>query len=234
VDLVNLIESLDPDEATDVLQLISKSKRERALQSLSDEIKSSLSTLLEFDPKTAAGLMTLDYIQVEVTDSISSVAKKFKQHEKLTGRLPVILAMNEGKLVGYLPGHELGFASRHALIKKYIKRMPTISYAASHQQVVDKFHAHPHGKVAVMTDDNNVIGIIYSDDVLQLIESQSGASLYDFAGVSDEETVTDNVRKKVQYRYKWLVINLATAFLAAFTVGQFEDTIAKYVLLAVS
>jgi magnesium transporter len=232
-DLVKLIEALDPDEATDVLQLISKSKRDRILQLLSEEVKDSLSTLLEFDPKTAAGLMTLDYIQVDVSDNIASTAKRFKQHEKRTGRLPVILAMKDGKLVGFLPGHELGFASKHELIGKYIKRMPTISYTASHQQVIDKFHAHPHGKVAVMTDEGNVVGIIYSDDVLQLIEDRSGASLYDFAGVSDEETVTDNTKKKVKYRYKWLIINLATAFLAAFTVSQFEDTISKYVLLAV-
>lgn len=232
-DLVNIIEALDPDEATDALQLLTKNKREKALTALSEEVKGSLSTLLEFDPKTAAGLMTLDYIQVESTDNISSVAKRFKQHEKRTGRLPVILTMKDGKLTGFLPGHELGFASKSELIDKYTKRIPTISYAASHQQVIDKFHSHPHGKVAVMTDDGNVIGIIYSDDVLQLIESQPGASLYDFAGVSDEESVTDNTRKKIKFRYKWLIINLATAFLAAFTVSQFEATISKYVLLAV-
>lgn len=232
-DLVAILEALDPDEATDTLQLLTKAKRERVLELLSKEVKDSLSTLLEFDPHTAAGLMTLDYIQVESSDTIASVAKQFREHEKRTGRLPVILAMHESKLAGFLPGHELAFADRGDAIEPYIKRIPSISYAATHRQVIDKFHAHPHGKVAVLNDAGSVLGIIYSDDVLQLIESQTGASLYDFAGVHDEETVTDNARKKVHSRYKWLVINLATAFLAAFTVGQFEDTISKYVLLAV-
>ncbi|MBP7018655.1 magnesium transporter [Candidatus Saccharibacteria bacterium] len=232
-DLVKIIEMVDPDEATDILQILHKAKRDRVLGKLADEIKSSLSTLLEFDPKTAAGLMTLDYIQMEISDSVAAVSKKFKQHEKRTGRLPVILVMKGGSLAGYLPGHELGFANKTEGIKKYIKRMPTISYAADHQTVIDTFHTHPHGKIAVLTDDDLVVGIIYSDDVLQLIESQSGQSLYDFAGVSDEENVTDTTRKKVKFRYKWLIINLATAFLAAFTVSQFQATISKYVLLAV-
>ena len=232
-DLVAILEALDPDEATDVLQLLTKKKREATIDLLTEEVKNSLSTLLEFDPKTAAGLMTLDYIQVDSADNIASVAKKFRQHEKRTGRLPVILVMKERKLAGFLPGHELGFGARHQLIGKYVKRIPTISYAATHDKVIEKFHAHPHGKVAVMTDDDNVVGIIYSDDVLQLIEDSAGSSLYDFAGVSDEESVTDNANKKVKFRYKWLVINLGTAFLAAFTVGQFEATISKYVLLAV-
>jgi magnesium transporter len=232
-DLVSILEAVDPDEATDILQLLSKTKREHALQLLSDDVKDSLSTLLEFDASTAAGLMTLDYIQADGTDSVASVAKKFKQHEKRTGRLPVILVMKDGKLTGFLPGHELGFAARHELIGKYVKRIPTISYAASHKKVIDMFHSHPHSKVAVLNDQDNVIGIIYSDDVLKLIEDQAGASLYDFAGVSEEESVTDNAKRKVKLRYKWLIINLGTAFLAAFTVGRFEATISKYVLLAV-
>ncbi len=232
-DLISILETVDPDEATDILQLLPKLKREKALELLSEEIKDSLSTLLEFDANTAAGLMTLDYIQIEASDNVASVAKKFKQHEARTGRLPVILVMQDGKLSGFLPGHELGFATPHELIGKYVKRIPTISYAASHSKVIDKFHSHPHGKVVVLNDEGNVIGIIYSDDVLKVVEERAGSSLYDFAGVSAEESVTDTANRKVKLRYKWLIINLATAFLAAFTVGQFEETITKYVLLAV-
>ena len=232
-DLVALIEMVDPDEATDYLQLLSAPRREKTLQLLSSEIKDSLSTLLEFDADTAAGLMTLDYIQVQNDDTVAAVAKKFKQHEKRTGRLPVILVMKGEILSGYLPVHELGFARPAQKIESFVKRMPTISYAATHEKVIDKFHAHPHSKVAVLNDAKNVVGIIYSDDVLRLIEDQAAASLYDFAGVSDEEGVSDDAIRKVKFRYKWLVINLATAFLAAFTVGQFEATISKYVLLAV-
>ena len=232
-DLVDILEAVDPDKATDILQLLPKQKREKALELLSEDVKDSLSTLLEFDANTAAGLMTLDYIQVEATDDIANVAKKFKQHEKRTGRLPVILIMDHGKLVGFLPGHELAFAAPSEQTGKYAKHIPAISYAAKHEKVVDTFHAHPHGKVAVLNGAGSVIGIIYSDDVLKLIGDQTAASLYDFAGVSAEETVTDPAIRKISHRYKWLIINLGTAFLAAFTVGQFEETITKYVLLAV-
>jgi magnesium transporter len=85
----------------------------------------------------------------------------------------------------------------------------------------------------VLNDDKTVLGIIYSDDVLQLMHEQESASLYDFAGINDEESVLDSTRRKVKFRYKWLIINLATAFLAAFTVGMFEEALTKYVLLAV-
>lgn len=233
-DLADILQAVDPDDATDMLQQLTRKRRERVLQLLSEDLKNSISTLLEFDAETAAGLMTLDYIQVSEKDDIATVAKKFKEHEKRTGRPPVILATKEdGKLAGFLPGHELGFARKTEIIDKYIKRMHTLSYAASHDDVMDMFTTNPHAKVAVLNDSEAVVGIIYSDDVLKLMQESEASSLYDFAGIHEEESVSDPVKSKVQNRYRWLVINLGTAFLASFVVSRFEETLAAYVLLAV-
>ena len=69
--------------------------------------------------------------------------------------------------------------------------------------------------------------------MLQLIEKEQGSSLYNFAGIKQEESVTDTAKNKVRNRYRWLIINLGTAFLAAFTVSLFSNTLDKYVLLAI-
>lgn len=233
-DVADILQAVDPDEATDMLQILTSKKREKVLLNLSQDLKDSLSTLLEFDAETAAGLMTLDYIIVETEDNVAVVAKKFKEHEKRTGRPPVILAKKEdGKLAGFLPGHELGFARKTEQIGKYVKRIPSISYAATHSEVMDMFTSHPHAKVAVLNDAGAVMGIIYSDDILKLVQDTEASSLYDFAGIHKEETVADSTRFKVRNRYRWLIINLGTAFLASFVVSQFKDTLSAYVLLAV-
>lgn len=233
VTLVDLLEALDPDEATDVLQLLTKSKRESVLQLLSEELKAALSTLLEFDAETAAGLMTLDYVQVNMDDNIEAVSKKFKHHEQRTGRLPVILVMLNGQLAGFLPGHALGIADKAERINNYVKRVPSISYAAKHKEVVRQFQSHPHNKVVVLGDEGEILGIIYSDDVIKLFREQEASTLYDFAGIKKEESVSDGANHKIKNRYRWLIINLGTAFLAAATVGLFEHTLEKYVLLAI-
>lgn len=232
-DLVELLEALDPDEATDILQLLTPRKREKALQLLSQDVKNSLSTLLEFDPDTAAGLMTLDYILVDKDNKMSDIADKFRLHEKRTGRPPVILAVDEGRLKGFVPGHALGLSRQSDKVNKYVERILSISYAANHGEVERLFQRYPHGKVVVLNDAGNIMGIIYSDDILKLIQDRTSSSLYNFAGINQSESVTDSVRRKVQNRYRWLIINLATSFLAAFTVARFEDTLNAYVLLAI-
>lgn len=232
-DFVSILQTLSPDEGTDLLQLATKGKREKVLNELSQELKDSLSTLLAFDSETAAGLMTLDYIQVETNENIESVARKFAGHEKHTGRPPVILALEAGKLIGFLPGHQLGLAAKSELIGKYTRKIPTISYAAKHKDVVSMFHTHPRSKVAVLNDKNEVVGIIYSSDMLKLLQDEQASSLYNFAGIHQEESVSDSAKSKVNNRYRWLIINLGTAFLASMAVGLFKDTLDKFVLLAI-
>jgi magnesium transporter len=87
--------------------------------------------------------------------------------------------------------------------------------------------------MAVLGDKGVVVGIIYSDDVLRALQEEKAVSLYHFAGVRREEAITDGVAKKIKFRHRWLIINIAMSFLIAFTVSLFEDVISQFVLLAV-
>lgn len=232
-DLIALLENVDPDEATDLLQLLPPRRRAKIIDQFSDNLKEAVGKLLQFDPDSAAGLMTLDYIQTQSDIKVREVAEKFKLHEQRTGRLPVVLVVEDGKVKGSVPTHKLAFSNPSEKLKDYVRHIPTIKHSANYEEVIDIFKSHPHDKIVVLNDENSPIGILYSDDVLQLMHQQESASLYDFAGISDEESVVDSTKRKVRFRYKWLIINLGTAFLAAFTISLFDQTIAKYVLLAV-
>lgn len=231
--LIAILNHLDPDEANDIIRLFPDHHRKRIIEKFGTELRNTLEILNQFDPQTAAGLMNLDYIQVNFSDSIAEVAKQFKIHEKRTGRLPAIIIMENGKIKGYLPGHTLGFALPKDKAKKHLHKISTIKHNATHNEVVHLFRSHPHNKIAVLGNHGSVVGIIYSDDILRALREQESASLYNFAGLHDEENVLDSATQKIIHRYKWLILNLATAFLAAFTVSMFEDVISKYVLLAV-
>jgi len=193
-ELVVTLEHLDADEATDIIQSIPRSRQPKIIKRLREELKRGVELLSQFDPESAAGLMNLDYILVDEGDRISAVAKQFKAHEKRTGHLPVIIATRQRSIIGYVPGHELGFTKPSDKIKKYIRKIYSIKYNAEHEEVVQVFKEHPHNKIVVLGEEDNMLGIIYSDDILHILEKQHDASLYDFAGVHDEESVTDTTK----------------------------------------
>ena len=232
-ELVELLEYLDPDEVTDLLQSIDAKRRRRLLERLGKEIRDKVEFLLRFDPRTAAGLMSLDYVEVEKDITFEQLSEIIKRHERRTGKFPSVLIVENGFLAGELPPHVLAIAKREEKIDRYVKKIPSIRYDKDESEVLAVFRGHPHNKIVVLDKDESILGIIYSDDILRLIKKRSLNSLRDFAGVSEEEDVLDSALTKVRNRYKWLIINLATAFLAASVVSLFQKTISKLVLLAV-
>ncbi len=231
--LIILLEYLDSDEATDLLQLLSTRKRNTIVKKLNKRMRDSVTLLLKFDPNTVAGLMSINYILVEHDNSLSSVVKQIKIHEKRTGKIPDILVMKNGHLAGHLPTYQLIARKSTEKVNKYFEKIHTITYNRKLKEAIEIFKQIQHNKIVVLGKNNNVLGIVYSDDILRIMENNQIASLYNFAGVDKEETVFDSIEKKVAFRYKWLIINLGTAFLAALTVNLFDEIISKYVLLAV-
>lgn len=232
-EIKKLIHYLDPDETTDLLQLLHRRKRNKIIKHLSSEIKEKVEYLLSFNPKTAAGMMSLDYIEVEPNRTFDQVSRIVHRHEKRTGKFPAILVIEDGFLLGELMGYKFALHGGHEKISKYYHKIPSVKFNSPETEIVDKFKKNPHNKIVVIDEDDSIMGVIYSDDILQLIENKPMNGLREFAGISEEEDVLDSAFKKVKYRYKWLIINLGTAFLAASIVSLFESTISAFVLLAV-
>lgn len=232
-ELIALLNYLDPDKATDVIQELDHHRAKKITNELTESLREKVEVLLSFDPRTAAGMMNLDYVVVEPDAHFEDISDDILAHEKRTGKFPSILIIEDGKLTGELPPHELALHKGKEKITSYIKRVPSVKYDSDEQKVMDSFVKHPHNKVIVLDEDESIIGVIHSDDLLALIDKRTSSDLYGFAGVNKEEDALDGVGRKVRNRYLWLIINLGTAFLAASVVGLFEGTIAKFTILAV-
>ena len=232
-ELIELVDYLDPGKATDLLQNVNGKRRKKLLEKLGKEIKEKVEFLLKFNPKTAAGIMSLDYVEVDKDTTFEQLSEIIKKHEIGTGKFPTILVVEDGFLIGELAGHVLALHKGKEKINKYIRELSHIEYNRDEDEVIDTFKKNMHDKIVVLDEDNSILGVICSDDILKLIGEYSVSSLRDFAGVSEEEDVLDSALTKVKNRYKWLIINLGTAFLAASVVSLFQETISAFVLLAV-
>jgi len=227
------IRRLDPDEVTDVLGYADETAREAALATLDSNRRERIEFLLSFDPDSAAGLMDLDYVTVSADRTFSEVAGRVSQFEERTGRVPTIFVTEAGQLLGELPGTALSVADRSTeTIADSLVETPQVRYDRDDETVLEVFRLNRERSVAVLDEHDDIIGVVRADDLLGLLEETTGETLYEFTGVAEEESVLDGPATKVRRRYRWLILNLGTAFLAAAVVGLFESTIAAVAILA--
>ena len=71
------------------------------------------------------------------------------------------------------------------------------------------------------------------DDVIDVIKDEATEDVYRLAGLASDDRVFTSPRNSLKKRLPWLVVNLATAFIAASVVKVFESTIGVVTSLAV-
>jgi magnesium transporter len=224
----------DDDDATDILQYLPQEKQNKILQKIKESKRLKLQKLLQFGNDTAGGLMDLNYVIVKDSFSFTDIVEKVQSHIEKEHNVPfVIMTTGEGHVKGYIPHKNLLFGSPNTPPKMLVRSLITVKYSTKHNGLLKIIKKSPQDIIGVIDEKNLMVGIIHIKDLLNFIQAESTKSVFSFAGVNKEESLEDSVLTKVSMRYKWLIINLATAFLASFVVSLFEDTISKLALLAV-
>ncbi|HRN70215.1 MAG TPA: magnesium transporter [Candidatus Woesebacteria bacterium] len=224
----------DDDDATETIQFLLPEKRISILEKLQENKRKKIERLLKFGKETAGRIMDLDYIIVKDTFTFQDIAEKVQAHIDRENKVPfIILAEESGKILGYIPHKNIMFSSRRSTPKELAEPLPVIKHSLDQKRILKNLKNLKTETVGVIDDNEKVIGIIPIRELLRIAQAKATQDIYGFAGVEKEETPDDPIWSKVNKRYKWLIINLATAFLASSVVGLFENTISQLALLAV-
>ncbi|MCA9356832.1 magnesium transporter [Candidatus Kaiserbacteria bacterium] len=233
-EIVEMLDHMDMQLAKHIVARITDPKRrEIIVNRLKGDVKEKMEYFLRFHPKATMSLINFNYLFLSSSLTIGKAADVIDVHYDETGRYPEVLIHESGTLIGEVPLSIMVRERNSALLKKYVQPIPTITYQAEVGEIIDVLIKEGSKKVVVMDHDTSVLGIIYVDAARSLLGKLPAETLYDFAGVDDSERPFDSVGKKVNNRYRWLILNLATCFLAGFVVLAFQDTLDRLTILTV-
>jgi magnesium transporter len=233
-EIVEMLDHMDMQQARGVLTRISDvKKREKIIQRLKGDVKEKVDYFLRFHPKASLSLVNFNYLFLDSQITIGKAADLISDHYDETAHYPELLIHEKGELIGEVPLSAIVKGRNSSYLRKVVKPIETITYQAEMNEIVDKLVSSNSKKIVVLDHDTSVLGIIYADAVKALFGHLPAESLYDFAGVDDSEKPFDSVGKKVLNRYRWLILNLATCFLAGSVVLAFQDTLDTLTILSV-
>lgn len=229
-----IVEEMDYDDAVDLISLLSEEHQNEILEGIDQEDAYSIRTLLTYDEDTAGGMMNTQVLKVnsnltkkEALDEIIRLSEEIEEFYTIN----VVDSYNH--LVGIVSLKDIIKSKYSVHIQDLIKDDYVFVKANTDQEEVAKLLSQYNlTSIPVVDDEMHLLGRITFDDVMDVLQEENTEDILKISGVSEDEELSGNWKEAVKSRLPWLILNLATAFLAVSVIRYFEPTIAKIVILS--
>src|SRR6202171_656528 len=222
-DAVELLEGLDEEDKVEILERLPPSERVALERSL-------------LYPENSAGRrMQTEFIAVPPDWTVGQAIDYMRDTPDLPDRFYEIYGVVQAPhWQGAIPLDALLRSRRPVPLADLIDEdRRRVSVMDDQGEVARLFGKYNLVAAPVVDTENRLVGVITIDDVVDVIEEEADEELKALGGVTSDEELSDNVWTIAKGRFNWLLVNLATAFLASSVLGLFEGQLQKMVALAV-
>ncbi|MEO6068578.1 MAG: magnesium transporter [Gemmatimonadota bacterium] len=137
------------------------------------------------------------------------------------------------RLIGLVTMRDLLLSERSQHLGDVMLREPFALKASDPAGDAMKEVLHRHFPVYPVVDDHGkLVGQVRGNALFQERVFELSAQAGTMVGVNEEERLATPWIRSLRFRHGWLQLNLVTAFLAAAVVGVFQNTVDRFVILA--
>ncbi len=229
-------EHLDLDDLTDLVQDMPETVVDEVLSALDDQRRHRVETMLSYPEDTAGGLMNTDTVTIRPEVTLDVVLRYLRRlGEDMPADTDSLFVVNrDDEYLGVLPLWKLVSGNPDDTVAEVMSlALSPLRVDMSDSEVARYFETHDINSAPVVDERGRLLGRITVDDVVDVIREEGEHQFMGQAGLSEEEDMFAPVLASTRRRAVWLGVNLLTAFLASWVIGLFQDTLAKYVALAV-
>ena len=229
------VRELESDDAVELLEGLDEEDQEEILEKLPASERVAIERRLEYPENSAGRRMQTEFISVPPDWTVGQAIDYMRDTPDLPDRFYEIYAVDDAQ-------HWQGAVSLDALLRS---RRPVplaelidedrrrVSVMDDQEEVARLFGKYNLVAAPVIDTANRLVGVITIDDVVDVIEEEADEDLKALGGVTSDEELSDSVWTIAKARFNWLLVNLATAFLASSVLGLFEGQLEQMVALAV-
>jgi magnesium transporter len=228
-----LIEEMAPDDATDLLQALPDGDRDRLLGMLGKVEAVKLRRLLDFDERSAGGMMTTDYLAVRDSMTVAEAIEAIRRAETETEWIYVFVVDWRATLKGRVTMRRLLLGRpEQKIIELCDSPVDAVHPEMPREEVAREFEKYDYLVLPVVDEQHRLLGVITVDDVIDSIREESTEDAQMMVGAGKEEAVFSTTAEKFRSRLPWLIVNLFTSSLAAIVVIQFAQILDAIWILA--
>lgn len=233
-ELIEVFGYMQKDDIADLIGDMKVVQRKALINQMMEDDRKVIRTLLNYPEDSAGGIMTTAYIALDEDLTVEQGMKRIRQTANKTEVLETVYIVNHSQeLVGVANLRTFLTTKKDEKLKDVMKINPIYVHPEDDQEYAAKLVSkYDLNAIPVVNNRGSILGIITVDDIIDVIVEEYNEDILELGGVSSEENLNTSLLDSIKLRLPWLLVNLATAFLASLTVKAFEGTISKVVALS--
>lgn len=233
--IVEATEGLDTDDLADIVPDLPESALHNLLLTLDHKHQEHLKCVLSYPEDSAGGLMNIDIITVRDDVTVRTVIRYLRLLKEMPIDTDQVFVVDRAyKYLGAIHISTLLTNEAEQNIASLTNtNLQPIAADMPENEVANLFEQRDLISAPVVDKNNQLIGRITIDDVVDVIRDEAEHSVMSMAGLDEEEDVFAPVIQSSQRRSIWLGVNLITVFIAVFFIGLFEATLQEKIALAI-
>ncbi|MEW6073422.1 MAG: magnesium transporter [Planctomycetota bacterium] len=216
--LAEIVEKLPADEVVDLLALADEAKSEAVLRRVDRVRATDLRELLDYEPESAGGVMTSEYVAVPPEANVGDVIKELRAEEGPAGEeeVGVFVVDGAGRPVGYVSDRDLLTTQIHTPIAEVMDTDLIVAHAEDDQEEAAKLVAKYNLSALPVVDDGGVmVGVISAEDAHQVLQEEAAEDIYRLVGTSIVDPTRLPVHVRVRRRLPLQAVTVAGGLLTA-------------------
>lgn len=235
-EIVSVIDNLYSDDLSDLLGELPANLVKKVITSATTEQRKMINVLLSYPEDSAGSIMNTNFIELKenMTNDIALELIR-KQGQNVETIHTAFVVDKKRVLLGSLSLKDILVHERNEPVTNLMDE--NIVFVTTHtdqEKVLELMKKYDLYVIAVVNDDNCLIGIITIDDIIDILEEQITEDIHKMAAISptDEEYLQTSVLKMTMSRVPWLLLLMLGSIITEVIINGFEESLSVLPVLS--
>lgn len=233
----DLVSQMTPDDRADVLEDLEEDRADEILARIPEQEREETERLLAYEPDTAGGLMTTEFVSVSETSRVEDALAGVRRIARAGRReaMHAIYAIDDNGVVkGVMSLTELLAAPEGSLVRDVAwEEVVTVPPTMDREEVARLTSNYDLVVLPVVDDNHRILGVVTVDDVIDALVEEHTEDVQRFGGMEalDEPYLQMGFFSMIRKRGGWLSILLIGEMATASVMKHFEFELSRALVL---
>ncbi|VEU75016.1 Magnesium transporter mgtE [Mycoplasmopsis citelli] len=233
---MKLLQELQTDELADILEDLPANLTRKILNHTDQEKRDKINAILSYDDDQVGSIMSVDISTLTNTltckKALAKIRRDYRNKVELSHNLYVV--NQNGMLLGSIMLEEIVFSDEDVIIDDIYSPARSVYTYDSKEQAALIFADQDRSTLPVINRENYLIGMITSDDVIDVIQEAATEDIYKMSGINpdaaEESYLKTTVKTIVKSRILWLLVLMLSATISQLVIEKFTNISQEFIV----